>query len=103
MNDADGPARTVVHAPDASRWELRHGDDVVGVVNYRPTAGHLDAALLDLLHVEVVAELRGQGVSAPFLDDVLAQIRAAGQKVVPYCGYAAGHLRSRPELHDLLA
>lgn len=98
------PIRTVVDNADARRWELREGEDLLGVVDYRShEADGAVPASRDLLHVEVSPELRGQGVSAPFLDEVLDRERAAGRKVTPYCGYAAAHIRRHARHQDLLA
>ena len=85
--------------PENSRYELHHDGELVGVVNYH----RRDDGVLAIPHVEVIPRLRGRGHSEPFLDQVLAQIDAQGLKVVPTCGYAAAHIRSRPELSHLLA
>jgi uncharacterized protein len=81
-----------------SRYELRHNGELVGVVEYR-----LQDEVMVIPHVEVLPRLRGHGHSAPFLDQVLAEVEARGLKVVPLCGYASAHLRSRPDLTHLLA
>jgi uncharacterized protein len=88
----------IVDNPDAGRYELRDHGAVVGVVEYR-----LDGEVMVIPHVEVAPALRGTGRSAPFLDEVLARIDQRGLQVRPLCGYAAGHIRSRPHLHHLLA
>ncbi len=56
-----------------------------------------------VLHVEVAPEHRGQGISEPFFDDVLADIRSRSRTVTPVCGWARGQMRSNPDHHDLLA
>ncbi len=101
MSSAQGadPVVEIADHPEASRYELRHDGDVVGVVDYRPGGD----GVIVIPHVEVVPSLRGGGHSAPFLDAVLADLERRGLKVVPTCGYAAGHFRARPDLAHLLA
>ncbi len=82
----------------AGRYELRHDDRVVGVVNYRITGN-----VFVISHVEVRHELRGHGHSAPFLDAVLDLIESTGMKVQPLCSYARIHMESQPERASLLA
>ena len=83
---------------EASRYELRHDGDLVGVVDYQ-----LQDGVMVIPHVEVLPRLRGRGHSEPFLDAVLAKVDEQGLKVVPTCGYAAAHFRTHPELNHLLA
>ena len=93
-----GPEVDIVDNADHGRYELRHDGELVGVVEYR-----LDGdGVIVIPHVEVIPALRGGGHSAPFLDQVLADIERRGLSVVPTCGYAAGHIRSRPDLVRLL-
>lgn len=113
MDAAEGKAEVEVEieiadAPERGRYELRHDGEVVGFVQYQLRAGDGggdgDAGgVMVIPHVEVVPRLRGRGHSEPFLDRVLADVDARGLKVVPLCGYAAAHLRARPELGHLLA
>ncbi len=90
--------REIVDNRERHRFELVLDGRVSGHVHYR-----LDGDVLVVPHVEVVPELRGTGTSGPFLDDVLALIRARGHKVRPLCGYASSRMHADPSLHDLLA
>lgn len=83
---------------EASRYELRHDGELVGVVDYQLRDG-----VMVIPHVEVLPRLRGRGHSEPFLDEVLTQVDQRGLKVVPTCGYAAAHFRTHPERKHLLA
>jgi predicted GNAT family acetyltransferase len=99
--DADAHAEIEVEIadhPERNRYELRHDGEVVGFVDYR-----IDGEVMVIPYVEVLPRLRGKGHSEPFLDEVLADVDARGFKVVPLCGYAAAHIRSRPALVHLLA
>ncbi len=95
---ATGPERSIVDNPTAHRYELLHDGSVVGVVQYR-----IDGDIMTIPHVEVAGHLRGQGISGPFLDEVLARIDARDLKVLPTCGYAASHIAARPELGHMVA
>ena len=94
----DMSERVISDNPDASRYELHMDGRFLGWVDYR-----LDGTVMTILHIQVSPELRGHGISAPFLDDVLADVRARGLSIVPTCGYARTHVAERPALHDLLA
>jgi predicted GNAT family acetyltransferase len=81
----------------AQRYELAIDGRLSGVVEYREHEG-----VLALVHVEVLPELRGKGISAPFLDDVIELIAARDQKIRPICSYARSHVRDSPHLHGLV-
>jgi len=98
MSEPGEPAVEIADNPSSGRYELRHDGDVVGWVQYR-----IDGEVLIIPHVEVVPRLRGRGHSEPFLAEVLADVDRRGLKVAPLCGYAASHIRARPELAHLLA
>lgn len=96
------PDVEIADNPDAGRYELRHDGEVVGVVVYRREAGS-DSQIVTIPHVEVIPRLRGGGHSAPFLDQVLDLFAAEGARIRPLCGYAATHIRQRPDRDELLA
>ncbi len=81
----------------ARRFELELDGRLSGVVDYHERDG-----VLALTHVEVLPELRGTGVSAPFLDEVIERIAADGHMIQPVCSYARAHFRDTPRFHHLL-
>jgi predicted GNAT family acetyltransferase len=93
-----GPTFEVVDVTEASRFELRRDGTTVGLADYRRQG---DRVLIP--HVETFPEHRGQGYAARLMDGALHQIRAAGEKVVPLCPFAASHIRDNPEHQDLAA
>ncbi|MEM9562416.1 MAG: GNAT family N-acetyltransferase [Actinomycetota bacterium] len=93
-----GPTFEVVDVTDADRFELRRDGTTVGLASYRRQG---DRVIIP--HVETFPEHRGQGYAARLMDGALAQIRAAGDKVVPLCPFAAAHIRDHPGYHDLVA
>jgi predicted GNAT family acetyltransferase len=79
------------------RFEMEEGGHVV-FADYRRVAGRL---IID--HVEAAPVLRGTGAAGRFMEGLAAQARAAGEKIVPLCGYAAAWLHRHAEHRDLIA
>ena len=69
------------------RFEL----DIAGQIafaNYRRTE---DGLLI--FHVETPRALRGQGVAARLMEQVLAVARTEGLEMIPFCSYASSWMR----------
>jgi uncharacterized protein len=69
------------------RFEL----DIAGqtaFANYRRT----DDGLL-IFHVETPRALRGQGVAARLMTQVLDSARSEGRELIPFCSYASSWMR----------
>jgi hypothetical protein len=81
----------------AHRFEMEEGGLVV-FATYRRSGGRL---IID--HVEAPPALRGTGAAGRFMEGLAAKARAAGEKIVPVCGYAAAWLHRHPEYRDLIA
>jgi uncharacterized protein len=88
----------VVDVPEASRYELRLGDRVVGFLDYRRRDGRLV-----LLHTEIDEECEGHGFGSRLAAEVLEDIRRQGLEVTPMCPFVARYIELHPELHDLVA
>lgn len=69
------------------RLEMAEGGETV-FARYRRQPGQL---LID--HVEAPPALRGTGAAGRFMQALADQARAAGEEIVPLCGYAAAWLR----------
>jgi predicted GNAT family acetyltransferase len=80
------------------RYELRRGETVVGVADYRTAPG---VVILD--HVEVDPAFRGQGVGSRLVADVLDDIRERGLSVVAICPFVSWYLDRHSEYGDLVA
>ena len=87
-----------VDAPDHHRYELRSGDDLIGIVAYRLAAG-----VITLVHTEVRDEFEGQGHAATLARGALDDARSRGLRVVPSCPYIASYVEKHPEYADLVA
>jgi predicted GNAT family acetyltransferase len=81
----------------ARRLEMDEGGQTV-FADYRRSGGRL---IID--HVEAPLALRGTGAAGRFMAALAADARAAGEKIVPLCGYAAAWLQRHPDHRDLVA
>lgn len=88
----------VVDVPAKSRYELRLGNEVAGVVAY---ARHGD--VVDLRHTEIDASHEGEGLGGTLARGVLDDIRARGLEVRPTCPFIKGWIEKHPDYEDLVA
>ena len=96
MSEAESMALVRDNAA-ARRFEMEEGGHVV-FADYRRVGGRL---IID--HVEAPQVLRGTGAAGRFMEGLAAEARAAGEKIVPLCGYAAAWLHRHAEHRDLIA
>jgi len=96
LSPRSGPR--VVENVEASRFELRDGDELLSLADYRTRDD-----VIVVPHVETIPAHRGQGNAARLMDGLLEIIRADGRSIVPLCPFAAAHIRDDPAHHDLLA
>jgi predicted GNAT family acetyltransferase len=83
---------SVVDNPAKHRFEIRDGEDVVGLLEYERKG---DA--LDLVHTEVKPELRNRGFGDELVRGALDDLRARGERVIPTCPFVAAFIRRHPE------
>jgi predicted GNAT family acetyltransferase len=74
----------LIAAHDCSRYELRVGDDLVGVADYIDRG---DRRLFT--HTEVDPRLGGRGLGARLVRFALEDTRRAGRQIVPICSFVA--------------
>jgi predicted GNAT family acetyltransferase len=87
---------TVRDNPAELRYELRHGDTLVGEIRYRVEPG-----IVVLVHTEVSRASEGQGLGARLVAGALDDIRARGLRVVPFCPFVLKYIRRHPDYADL--
>jgi len=92
------PEFTVDDQPKRHRYEISVDGEVAGFVRYVRHPDHLD-----LVHTEVGPAYEGRGVAARLVAGVLADVRAAGGRIVPSCPYIAAYLKRHPDQADLVA
>jgi hypothetical protein len=84
--------------PEASRYELRVDEKLVGVADY-----YQSGTRLVFPHTEIDPAYRGQGLGAVLVQAALDAARAHGHSVVPQCWYVAEFVAEHPEYEDLIA
>ena len=78
--------------PAEHRYELREGDDIVGLLEYERNGDEVD-----LFHTEVKPELRNRGLGETLVRAALEDLRARGERAVPTCPFVAAFIRRYPE------
>jgi predicted GNAT family acetyltransferase len=58
---------------------------------------------ITIVHTEVDASLRGQGVGRRLLDTLVAWARSTGTRVAATCTYARGQFERDPSIRDVYA
>jgi predicted GNAT family acetyltransferase len=87
-----------VDLPDHHRYELRSGDEVVGLITYQ-----LDGDVISLVHTEVDPAHEGEGHAGTLARGALDDARSRGRRVVPSCPYVASYIEKHPDYADLVA
>lgn len=54
-------------------------------------------------HTEVDETLKGQGIGAKLLEDLVEYVRKEGIKVLPLCPFAKATFKKRKDLQDVLS
>lgn len=93
------PELTFTNDRSASRYELRRGDELLSVLDYRDN-GHSIA----LTRAFTSPQHRGHGYAAVVTARAVAEIEAAGDRtVLPVCWYVADWFAANPDHAGLLA
>ncbi|WP_221586189.1 GNAT family N-acetyltransferase [Microbacterium sp. G2-8] len=90
---------TFTDVPESSRYELRRGDEIVSVLDYRV---HGDTVAFTRAFTNPVH--RGRGYASVVTERAVDAIAArGGQKVLPVCWYVADWFDDHPGRAELLA
>jgi uncharacterized protein len=86
LEPADGPPEeaVVADAPEASRYELRLGDRLVGFAAYRKENGRIA-----FTHTEVDEACQGRGFGSKLATAAVADARRQELEIVPLCPFIA--------------
>jgi predicted GNAT family acetyltransferase len=87
----------VVDTPEASRYELRLGDRVIGFAAYRRRNDRVV-----FIHTEVDESYEGRGLGNRLAKAALDDVRGKGLVVVPLCPFIARYIQQHPEYHELV-
>lgn len=86
------------HEPDASRYALHRGDDLVSVLDYRD-----DGRTVVMTRAYTVPTFRGNGYAGELVDRAVAQLeRQGGRTIVPMCWYVADWFEANPARRGIL-
>ena len=89
---------TFTHEPEASRWALRQGDDLVSVLDYRD-----DGRTVALTRAYTIPTFRGHGYAGEVVERAVAELEAAGDRsVLPVCWYVADWFEAHPDRRGIL-
>ena len=88
----------VVDVPQASRYELRDGEHMIGELAYRRRDGRIA-----LIHVEVDEALERRGLGSQLVTKALDDARREGLEVVPLCPFVEWFVEQHPGYQDIVA
>jgi hypothetical protein len=91
------PEKTVAHVPDASRYELRLDERVVGVAEYTQ-----EGDVRSFTHTVVEPQHRGQGLAAELVEFALRDTAEAELEALPYCWYVRDHIAANTQYLELV-
>ena len=89
---------TFTHEPDASRYTLHRGDDLVSVLDYRD-----DGRTVAMTRAYTVPSFRGNGYAGEVVDRAVTELERQGDRqVIPVCWYVADWFAAHPERDGIL-
>src|SRR6478735_6054806 len=84
--------------PDASRYTLHRGDDLVSVLDYRD-----DGRSVAMTRAYTVPTFRGHGYAGELVDRAVTALERDGQRsVVPVCWYVSDWFEEHPSRRTIL-
>ena len=89
---------TVSDTPDASRYEIREGEQLLGFADYERRGDSLV-----FTHTEVDQDSGRSGLGSTLVRAALDDARAKGATVVPECSFVRGWIEKHPDYGDLVA
>ena len=89
---------TFAHKPDASRYTLFAGSELVSVLDYRD-----DGRSVAMTRAYTVPTFRGHGYAGELVERAVAELEEAGDRtIVPVCWYVADWFDAHPERAAIL-
>ena len=87
----------IVFEPEHFRSAAYDGERRVGVAELEEARG-----CWVITHTEVDPAYGGQGIACRLIEEVIAEARRAGKKIVPLCSYADKMMTGKEEYRDIL-
>lgn len=100
LNDVTpAPQNEITHEPDAHRYVLRRGGELVSVLEYRDQGSGTV-----MHHTVTVPKFRGHGYAADLVEFAVDDVAARGAgPIIPTCWYVGDWFAAHPERRALLA
>ncbi|SNR90319.1 GNAT family N-acetyltransferase [Blastococcus mobilis] len=89
---------TVRDAPEASRYEIRDGEQLLGHADYERRG---DTVVFT--HTEVDQDSDRKGLGSTLVRAALDDVRAKGGSVLPQCSFVRGWIEKHDDYADLVA
>ncbi|GAA5206578.1 hypothetical protein GCM10025774_08220 [Microbacterium kyungheense] len=84
--------------PDASRYTLHRGDDLVSILDYRD-----DGRTVAMTRAYTVPTFRGHGYAGELVGRAVAELESSGdRKIIPVCWYVADWFAENPSHRGIL-
>lgn len=91
--------RHLTHEPDAQRYTLRDGDELIAVLDYR-----LNGDAVSFTRSYTAPAHRGRGCAAELVAFAVDEVeRTTARRIVPMCWYVADWFAEHPEHEAVLA
>jgi len=87
----------VTHVPERSRYELRLGDELIGLADY-----HRRDNRIAFTHTEVDPDRRERGLGSRLVKAALDDAERQGLDVIPLCPFVARYIEEHPEYAKLV-
>jgi len=88
---------TVQDVPDANRYEIRDGDQLLGHADYERRGG-----TVVFTHTEVDPDSGRTGVGSTLIRGALDDVREKGGSIVPQCSFVRDWIGKHQEYADLV-
>jgi len=92
-----GIAMQIVFEAEQPRSAAYDKEKLVGVAEIEDTHG-----CWVITHTEVDPAYGGQGIARRLIEEIVAEARRAGKKIVPLCSYADKIMTGKEEYRDVL-
>ena len=93
-----GITMQIVFEAEQPRSAAYDKEKLIGVAEIEDTHG-----CWVITHTEVDPAYGGQGIARRLIEEIIAEARRTGKKIVPVCSYAEKMMRDREEYTDVLA
>ena len=87
----------ILFDPEKSRSAAYDDETCIGIAEVKESEGRWI-----ITHTEVDSAYGGQGIARRLIEEIVAEARRAGKKIVPLCSYADKMMTGKEEYRDVL-